>query len=612
MSSYRILIVEDEGLIAHDLAERLTSLGHTVAAVVETGEEAVTQASGVELVLMDIRLDGAMDGIEAAASIRDRHRIPVVFLTAHADRTTLERAKLTDPFGYLVKPLAQATLQSTIEIAVYRHRMERQLAEREAWFRAVLSAISDAVIATDIAGRVRSLNGAAEALLDCPQAEVLGKPAPQMLPLRDADSGEPVVDSLPLAILGDASVTLPPNVQLAVKSGRRMMVEGAVAPVKDSGEILGAVLTLRDVTARRWQEQQLRQAHDVDAAGRLAASVAAEFTNLLAIIRGQTEQLERQFAGYTGVREPLAEIQQATAAAEAITRRLTGFGGPKTGTREGLSLNGLVRRMSKLIESAAGATVATALRPLPAAGKILADAAQIEQMLMNVVLHARSAMPDGGRLLIETANVERLQQTGLAPQPHDFVRLTVTHSGETQNLENLFDPSSPANLGLSIAHSIATEHGGYLSAERTAEGGVRFDFLLPRWREPAPLAVPDAIAKASLLLIDPNDVVRRHLHNYFEAHGFNLLEAVDASEAAALLELSAQSPDLVVADAREAESLAERCPDVRFLRVVASEPASPAEIGRPFTQSQLLERVTVLLQQSSPKHDARSAQVSTA
>ena len=354
MDSYKILIVEDEGLTAHDLSERLTTLGHQVIDAVETGEEAVAKARGTELVLMDIRLEGAMDGIEAAAQIRDRYRIPVVFLTAHADRATFDRAKRAGPYGYLVKPMAPATLQSTVEIAIYRHRMERQLAVREAWEREVLGAIAHAVISTDAEGRVRGLNGAAERLLGCTEADAVGKPLSQVLILRDCDSNEAVEIPLRLAILGDAVVPLQSNLLLAARDGRRPMVEGAVSPVKESGETLGTVLTLRDVTARRREEQQLRQVQKMEAAGRLAVSVAEEFNNLLAIIRNQSEQLERQFSGYTAVCDPLAEIQQAAAAAGAITRRLSGFSGKDAGRREGLSLNGLVRRMSKLIETVAG------------------------------------------------------------------------------------------------------------------------------------------------------------------------------------------------------------------------------------------------------------------
>src|ERR1700736_3113676 len=137
--AYKVLVVEDEGLIAHDIATRLQALGHEVVATVATAEEAVEQAAGADLVLMDIRIDGQRDGIAAAQEVRARHHIPVVFLTAHADRATLDRAKAADPFGYLVKPLGPASLHTSIEMAIYKHCLERQLEEQEAWLRTTLA-----------------------------------------------------------------------------------------------------------------------------------------------------------------------------------------------------------------------------------------------------------------------------------------------------------------------------------------------------------------------------------------------------------------------------------------------------------------------------------------
>src|SRR6266404_8995407 len=125
--SRKVLVVEDEGLIAHDISSRLEAMGHEVIATVGTGEEAIEKAGEAEIVLMDIRLDGRLDGVEAATEIRNRYHVPVVFLTAHADRATLDRAKMAEPFGYIVKPLAHAALNTSIEIAMYKHGMARQL-----------------------------------------------------------------------------------------------------------------------------------------------------------------------------------------------------------------------------------------------------------------------------------------------------------------------------------------------------------------------------------------------------------------------------------------------------------------------------------------------------
>src|SRR2546425_5789370 len=174
--SCKVLVVEDEGLIALDIAGRLEALGHEVVATVSTGEEAIEEAAACDIVLMDIRLDGAMDGIDAAVQIRERYHLPVVFLTAHADRATLDRAKLAGPFGYIVKPLAAASLNTSIEIALYKHRMERLLEERETLLRTTLRSVADAVVVTDVDGRVLMLNRAAEILTGWIEPEAQGQP----------------------------------------------------------------------------------------------------------------------------------------------------------------------------------------------------------------------------------------------------------------------------------------------------------------------------------------------------------------------------------------------------------------------------------------------------
>ena len=189
--SSRVLVVEDEGLIAHDIATRLEALGHKVVGTAGTAEEALEKAGDADIVLMDIRIDGPIDGVEAAARIRERFHLPVVFLTAHSDRHTLDRAKATGAFGYLVKPIAQASLGTAIEIALHKHRLERQLEEREALLRTTLAAVGDAVIVTDHTSRVLMLNSAAETLTGWTQAEAETQPLVRVTRLVDMESGEP-------------------------------------------------------------------------------------------------------------------------------------------------------------------------------------------------------------------------------------------------------------------------------------------------------------------------------------------------------------------------------------------------------------------------------------
>src|SRR3990172_5957064 len=170
-----ILIVEDNFIVMMELKDRLTEMGYEIADTVASGEEAINKARlcHPDLTIMDIRLKGAMDGIDAAASIKKEFDIPVIYLTAHTDEDTLQRAKLTEPFGYLRKPFGESDLHTAIEMAVYKHQMGKQLQENARWLATILRSIGDAVITIDRTGVVTFLNPIAEALIGWKQHEAL-------------------------------------------------------------------------------------------------------------------------------------------------------------------------------------------------------------------------------------------------------------------------------------------------------------------------------------------------------------------------------------------------------------------------------------------------------
>jgi len=598
-NAYKVLVVEDEGLIAHDIASRLEALGHHVVATVGTADEAVEHAAGADLVLMDIRIDGQRDGIAAAQEVRAIHHVPVVFLTAHADRATLERAKAAAPFGYITKPLGPASLNTSIEMAIYKHRMERQLEEQEAWYRTTLASVAEAIVVADPFGRIRTLNRAAEAYSGWPAANAIGQQLETVVRLVEEESGDDLGDPAPLAILSGVPVPLDRGLRLIARGGREMAVEGTVAPVRSSSEtLLGVVLTLRDVSARRWEERQLRQAHRVEAAGRLAARISAEYATLLQIIRSRTAVLTRQLGDYSPAQTALAEIREAAIAAEQVTEKLAGLGTRQVAQPEIVSLNAILRRMSKTIEMAAAGRVVTAVQAEPEAGRIKADPAHIEQVILNLLLHACAMVPDGGRLLIQTGRTEAPQHGALA----SFAALRLTYAASESDLDRLFDPagSGQNGLALSVAHSIAAEHGGYLTA-RAVSDGTRIELLLPRVTEESLLLdpAPSAGQARTILLVDGRDRVRAQLHKFFESAGYNLLEASDREEASALGQVHEGPLDLLIADAADRDpilnELRPRHPDLECLTIVDLPESSVREIRRPFTQNQLLDRTAALL-----------------
>jgi len=371
-----------------------------------------------------------------------------------------------------------------------------------------------------------------------------------------------------------------------------------VAPVRSAAKVLlGVVLTLRDVTTRHWEERQQRQAQRVEAAGRLAAQFSAEYATLVQIIRSRAGMLARQLGDYSPVQEALEEIRGAALAAEQVTEKLAGLGARQVAQLEVVSLNAILRRMSKPIETAANGRVITAIQPEPGAGRIKADPSQIEQVIMNLILHACAVIPEGGRLLIQTSRSEAPQHRAMAT----FAVFRLAYAATEPDPEHLFDPAGSGRdgLALSVAHSIATENGGYLNA-RTSPEGTQIELLLPRVNDEV-LPEPSSSAEQTrtILLVDGRDRVRAQLHKFFEAAGYNLLEASDRHEATALGQVHEGALDLLIADAADTESILEelrpRHPALDALKVVDLPPSSPREIRRPFTQQELLECTVALL-----------------
>ena len=227
MSKAAILIVEDEGIVAEDLAGKLGRLGYEVSGIVSAGEEAVALTLRLHpaLVLMDISLAGPMDGIAAAEAIRRQYDVPVVYLTAHSDPATLARAKLTGPFGYILKPFEQRDLATQIEMALYRHQADRQLRQQREWLRVTLTSIGDAVIATDAQGRVTFVNPVAESLTGWKAAEAAGQPVQCVFHIVNEQTGEPLEEPVARVLREGRAVELANHAAVVTKDGRTIPIE---------------------------------------------------------------------------------------------------------------------------------------------------------------------------------------------------------------------------------------------------------------------------------------------------------------------------------------------------------------------------------------------------
>jgi len=257
----KLMIVEDERITAEDLKEGLEELGYTISAVVYSGEESIKKAEELkpDLIIMDIRLEGKMDGIEAAEYIRSNQGIPVIYLSAYSDEDTIQRAKITEPSGFirkspagfLNKPFEESELHTAIEITLYRDRMEKRLRDNERWLKAILNNIADAVIATNSKGQIKFMNPVAEDLTGILQEDAIGKYLVEVFTIISEGPGK--LSSVLLNNIfqeNSSRQVYIDHVILQSKNGTKIPIYGAINPIKDDkGSIMGIVVVFRDISA---------------------------------------------------------------------------------------------------------------------------------------------------------------------------------------------------------------------------------------------------------------------------------------------------------------------------------------------------------------------------
>jgi len=265
----QILIVEDEIIIAEDLQTKLVRMGYSVPVLASSGEEAINKAkeNNPDLILMDIVIHGNMDGIETVEKIHSMLDIPVVYLTAYADENTMERAKITEPFGYLLKPFKERELLITIEMALYKAKVEKKLKEnqkrfreKEQWLTAAIGSIGDGVIVTDTKGFIKIMNPLAEALTGWKFEEVSGKNLSTIFNITSGKNKTPANDPVEKVIHEGSFYGLCDKTILISKDKMEIPIDIIGTPIlDDKNEIIGVVLVFYDIIERKNIEEKLKK-----------------------------------------------------------------------------------------------------------------------------------------------------------------------------------------------------------------------------------------------------------------------------------------------------------------------------------------------------------------
>jgi two-component system, cell cycle sensor histidine kinase and response regulator CckA len=571
MTRPQIMVVEDESIVAEDTKTMLEGFGYAVPVVAHSGEDAVKRACETrpDLVLMDIVLKGKMSGVEAVERIRVQYNIPVVYVTAYADEKTVRRAKVTEPFGYLLKPFDAKELQAAIEIALYKRQMEKKLRDNEQRLSITLRSIGDAVMTTDDRGYVTFMNPRAEALTGWSQSEGIGRHIAEVFQVHHESAPTVAESSFVKALQEGVTVALQDHhLILIAKDGAERPIEDSAAPLKDDrGNTVGVVLVFHDISERRQLQEQFVQSQKMEAIGRLAGGVAHDFNNLLTVISVYTEllvsrrHLQDQFERYT------SEIKKAVDSATTLTSQLLTLDHKQMLQPRALDLNTTIAKLGKMFQPRIGQTITLVITSGTDLGYVYIDPGQIEQVVVNLITNACEAMPQGGTLTIETANIawdERQARRYPGVQAGSYVLLTVSDSGrgmDATTRSRMFEPffstksrGRGTGLGLSAVYGVISQSGGHIEVDSAPGRGTVFKIYLPQVDKPTTPQKPDVFTVQSqqgsetVLLVEDEDEVRDAIAESLRMRGYVVLNARHGKEAVMLCRRHAGSIQLLLTD----------------------------------------------------------------
>jgi two-component system cell cycle sensor histidine kinase/response regulator CckA len=478
-----ILIVEDEALIALDLKERLEQAGYRVPLIADTVEDAI---EGVELhrpslVLMDIRLRGSRDGIEAADQIRRRFHLPVMFVTSHADQATLERAKMAEPFGYIVKPFHGVDFRAQIEIALWKHLMEQKLRVSEAWLSTTFRNVADALIATDSDGHVAFMNAPASDLTGWGWKEAKGRPFLDVFQVFEETTGLPVLHPLNAIYDGLELGSEARIFSLKRRDGSgSVLVEAELSANSDQGTVLGIIVVFRDVTARRKAEQQNCQLQKMNSLTLMAVGLGRE----LAASQNQIDRsLKDLISRSRGTRlGELATIYVRVGHQHSVIQQLITLGKTQAGQPVSIDVNAFLNELSGILRKTLGIGRTLHLTLEPGLPPIKGDLQDFRDNLLRLVVDARHAMPDGGTVDISTKTI---QSGSGVPCVEVAIRDTgkVTRAGVRDRVFDPYYQSRPGitNPGFSLAlvYQFVALSGGSIELESAPGEGVGYLLSFP-------------------------------------------------------------------------------------------------------------------------------------
>jgi two-component system cell cycle sensor histidine kinase/response regulator CckA len=565
--SVKVLLIEDDEedyVITRNMFEKIEGQSfqleweRSYAAAVET-----IKAGRHDIYLTDYRL-GEHNGLDLVRLIvASGYKGLAIMLTGKGGRPVDIEATMAGAADYLAKDsVTSVLLERSMRHALERKQSAEALHLSEERYRDIVENSHDFIYSHDLKGNYTSINNAGEQLTGYTREEVLTMNFAQIVAPDFVDKAEEMIAG---RLAGEKGTAY--DLDIVAKDGRRIAVEINTKLVLRDGVAVGVQGTARDVTGRKDLEEQLRQSQKMEAIGRLAGGIAHDFNNLLTAITGYSELSMRRMEETDPLLVNLQEIKKAGDRAASLTRQLLAFSRKQVLRPKVLVLNSVVSDMERMLARLIGEDIELCTVLEPNLSSIKVDPGQIEQIIMNLAVNARDAMPQGGKLTIETRNVvidDEYARNHIAVTPGPFVKLEVSDSGcgiDTQTQSRIFEPffttkevGKGTGLGLSTVYGIVKQSGGHIWVYSEVGVGTIFTIYLPCTEEN-----PEAYKREygnerglrgteTILIAEDEEVVRKLVSKVLLMYGHKVLEAADGNEALLISESHVAPIDLLITD----------------------------------------------------------------
>ena len=631
MQKIETLLIEDNPVDARLVREALRNTPDIKLHIKDSFASAMEFLASQKLdaVLLDLRLPDSQGLASLKSLVKDYPDMPIIVLTGDDDGKLAEDAIRLGAQDYLIKPvIMEGMLERTLHFAIERKQFEKSLRERDIRYMQLHESMMDGFFHVDMQGRFVHWNSAFESMLAYSKKELSQLTDRELTPGKWQPFDAKIIDEQILP-RGYSDVY---EKEFYSKEGIALAVELRTSLLRDlAGMPSGMWSIVRNLTDRKLLQRQFLQSQKMEGIGRLAGGIAHDFNNLLTVILGNCQLLLESSPPDDPGRFEIEQIRDAGERAASLTSKLLAFSRKQMLQSKIFNINDLIKDSSKLLRRLIGEDIELVTILAPDLACIKADVTQIEQIVFNLAVNSRDAMPHGGKLEFETANVEMDElfiKKHLGSRLGKYVMLAMRDTGtgmDTETQNHIFEPffttkemGKGTGLGLATVYGIVKQSNGYIAIDSELGKGTSVCIYLPRVDEPADrerkIAPAETDGSGVILLVEDSDDVRQFAVRCLEIRGYTVFEARDAISALAIAEKLGGQIDLLITDMilpkglnglETANQLRSRYPKIKMLlisgyseQLVSKELSSPELkiLPKPFSAQQLALAAKEVLQ----------------